>query len=260
MPSFQGVAAGQTATLRLPIGLTYHKLLVSYSGVTLANMTEVRVVINGKAVQTYKGADQLNAINQYCGMQAASGTLVIDFERYKLLTRAARDVTVIGTGANNDPTPVTTLALEIDIASGASSPALSARAIQSAPTNLGTFIKTKQFNYAPSSAGEYQISDLPKGDLINKIYFNGGGNISQLEVHRNGYEEFNRKAAENNLVQSNGIRNPQTGWFVYDPTEDGAGSETLATSGVQDLRFTMHMSASANVQVVAEYIGPMGSL
>ena len=36
LPSFEGVVAGQTATLRCPIGHTYHQMLVTYFCATWA--------------------------------------------------------------------------------------------------------------------------------------------------------------------------------------------------------------------------------
>jgi hypothetical protein len=63
MPSFEGVGAGQTATVRLPVGLRFHKLIVPYSGVTLAQMTEMRVIANGKVFQRLIGADVHDSVN-----------------------------------------------------------------------------------------------------------------------------------------------------------------------------------------------------
>ncbi len=100
MPSWEGVAAGQTATVRLPIGNTYHKLLVPYSGVTLAQMDEIRVIANGKTIQRLIGGDVLDSMNQFDGRNAAGGILTIDFERFGLRTRAGSEFTVIGTVTN----------------------------------------------------------------------------------------------------------------------------------------------------------------
>ena len=40
MPPFEGVAAGNTALIKLPIGRRFHSLYLTYSGVTLAQMTD----------------------------------------------------------------------------------------------------------------------------------------------------------------------------------------------------------------------------
>lgn len=256
MPSFEGVAGGQTATLRMPIGYTYHQLLITYAGATLAQVTGVRLIANGKAIHTYKTFTQLDSFNQFEGRAAASGIIVLDLDRYGLEGRAARELTAIGTGHPKDPTPLTTLSLELDIDAAATSPALSAKAIMSGPAPLGFVKKVRQFSYYANGAGVYEIASLPKGDLINQVYFTSA-NIDGVELQRDNYVEFKRTDGENDLVQGNWIRSPQSGLFVYDPTEHGNGSETLATKNANDLRFNVDMSAAGNIGVTVVYLGPV---
>ncbi len=101
MPSFSGVGAGQTATCRLPIGLSYHNLLLTYSGATLAQLNEGRLVANGEVIQRLVELTKLDTFNQFEGRAAASGVIVLDFDRYNLNTRPARELTKIGTGDPN---------------------------------------------------------------------------------------------------------------------------------------------------------------
>tara|TARA_Y100001951_G_C11296191_1_gene275796 strand:- start:2786 stop:3562 length:777 start_codon:yes stop_codon:yes gene_type:complete len=257
MPAFEGVAPGQTATMRLPIGQTYHQLLIAYSGVTLAGLRGMRLVANGKAIRTYNQVERLDIMNQFDGRSKAAGILVLDFERYGLEGRDAREITALGTGSPDDQTPITTLALELDISPNANAPALSAKAVRSAPAAAGLVTHVRRFTYNASSSGEFEISDLPKGPLINRVFVFGDG-VAKMELSRDNYQEFIRNRAENELIQNNGVRQPQPGLFVYDPTEHGNGSETLATRGVQDLRFVLTMDAPADLDVVVEYLGPLG--
>ena len=136
-------------------------------------------------------------------------------------------------------------------------PSLSCKAVESPPSALGVFKKVRQFVYNPAAAGEFQIADLPRGDLINKIYFRSG-NINSLRVERNNFTVFERTKDENDTIQTDGVRVPVAGEFVYDPTEAGNGSEGLVTAGVQDLRFILDMSAGGAVPVTVEYIGALG--
>ncbi|WP_327786671.1 major capsid protein P2, partial [Vibrio anguillarum] len=48
MPSFSNVAAGSTATLEFPLGLSYHFLHLYFTGVTLAQMKNIRIEVDGK--------------------------------------------------------------------------------------------------------------------------------------------------------------------------------------------------------------------
>ncbi len=254
MPSFEGVAAGQTATCRMPIGLSYHHLNVAYSGVTLAQMTDIRLVANGKVYQRYPGGDELDVFNQFDGRSAASGRLILPIgDRFGLRTREAQEFTAIGTGKKDDPRPITTLALEVDIDAGAAGPVLSMKANQSAPRESGLIKQVRHFNYTAGGAGDFEIADLPKGGIINRIFFKSG-DINSLKVERDGYTVFERDATDNDVEQGDGVRVPQAGYFVYDPTEQGNGAEGLATKGVHDLRFTLDMAAGGSIPVTVEYL------
>lgn len=264
MPSFDGVAAAQTATLKCPIGLTYHQLLVTYTGVTLAQMDEIRVIANGQTIQKYTSGTQLNEFNQFYGRAAASGILIIDFERYGLTRRDAREITALGTGkaqnATTNPNPISTLNVEIDINAGAAAPVLSARAIQSGPAVTGLILKRRSYAYSPAASGDFEISDLPKGDLINSIVF-GLSLITNLKIERDNFIVFDRTDADNNLVLNDGVRvSGATVGTVYDPTENGDGADGLATRNsdgtlINDLRFVVTVSGAGTLPVSVESIG-----
>lgn len=258
LKSFSGVAAGQTATLDCQIGASYHQILIAYSGVTLAQMEAIRVVANGVVIHRYTSGTQLDNHNQHQGRAAAAGILVIDFERYGLKTRAAKEITALGTGApfdaKNNPTPITTLSVEIDIAAAAAAPALSAKAVQSGSAPTGLIKKVKQFSYNAAAIGEMQVADLPRGDLINQVRFESS-DADAVKVLTNNVEVFTRTKAENDLMQSDGVRAPVAGSFVFDLTEAGDGQEGLVTRGLNDLRFNVTMGAAGQVPVMVEYIG-----
>lgn len=263
LPSFEGVGFDSTATLRMPIGRTYEKVLISYANATLAQLKEIRLMGNGKTIRRYVGGALLDVINKFDRQNAAAGILTINLGRAGLITKAGREETLLGTGVaptEQFPVTLTTLQLEIDIGSAAAStdpqPTLSAKAVQSAPRPLDKVLKVRRFGYAPSAAGEFEIADLPRGDLINRIVFESA-DILSLRVERDNRVIFERTKAENEDIQSNGVRTPQAGHFVYDPTEEGYGSEPLVTAGVQDLRFVLEMAAGGQVPVNVEYIGRM---
>lgn len=258
MPSFEGVAAGATATLRLPIGLTYEQLLISYSGITLAQMNEIRVIGNGKTFQRYSSGVVLDTLNQYQGRAAANGILVIDFTRYNLRTRQGEEVTALGTGVQSKDGSVelSTLTLEIDIDAGAAAPALSCKAVQSAPQHLGLVRHVREFGHNPTAAGDYEIADIPKGHLFNQVHL-FSADVNSLRIDRDGYTVFERSDAENRLLQDDGARVPQAGVFTFDPTEVGNGSETLQTAGVFDLRLIVGMDSAGPLPVVVESIAPL---
>ena len=205
--SFESVGKGQTAVTRLPIGLSYEKILVPFSGVTLAEMTEARLVANGETIRTWRDLTKLDTLNQYDGLTAAgtSGILVFNLTRHGMRTRAGEELTKLGTGlprSNDNPNPVTTLALEIDVDAGAvSDPVFSVPKLhQDLPEPTGPILKSKQYMYSPSAAGVFEISDLPKGELINRIVFYSA-NMTALEIERDNFISFSRTKSENELLQ-----------------------------------------------------------
>jgi hypothetical protein len=264
---FEGVAAGQPAVSKLPIGLSFHRILVPYSGtgVVDADFKEIRLVANGEPFQTYVGGDKFSNMMKFDRITPTAGVLEIYVgDRPGMMTRAGIEFTKVGTGIGFDakvnPFPITTLSLEIDIASDApvdlklSPPKL----IQSERDVTGIVKKVKKFNYSPQGAGEFQISDLPRGDLINRIFFHTD-QINAIKVERDGAEIFTRTTAENEHIQKNGKRTPQAGLFVIDPTELGYGSEAIVTRGVGDLRFYLDMAAAASFDVWVEYLGTISA-
>lgn len=259
MPSFEGVAAGATATLRCPIGLTYHQILISYSNVTLAEMLEIRVIGNGKTFQRYTSGTRLDQLNQFNNRAAANGVLVIDFTR-NVRTRALEELTALGTGYTSQELgeeQLQTLAVEIDIDAAATGVALSAKAIQSERRALGLIRHVREYTYTAAATGEFEIADIPRGHLFNQVHFVSAG-VDELRIERDGFVAFDRTEAENVLIQTDGgYRDPVTGVFSFDPTELGHGGETLQTAGVQDLRFICTMGATGQVPVVVESIAPL---
>ena len=272
LPAFEGVGTGQTATLRMPLGLTYHDILVSASWTTNDDdddiFDEVRVLANGRILQRWAYADLkvMLKFDNITPIEVSAGTsckFLVPFDRMMLMTRASIEVTSIGTGAildaegNPDPTPIQTLTMEIDIKANSTISGLSlvAHARQSAPEFAGLQKKVRQFTY-PLVSGETEIADLPRGDLVNRVLF-ATGNVARLQLLIDNYISFDRTAADNDFIQDNSLyRDAQTGSYVYDPSELGYGSESLATAGVGDLRFIIESATAVPAcRIAVEYIG-----
>lgn len=263
MPAFNGVAANSRATLNIPIGNTVHELILSMGGgaFTEQHIDEIRVKGNGRELFVCSG-DQLDKMNQFEGMAASDGNLIrLPFERFGLKTRDGVEMTAIGTGApqnmdqnsrDYNPTPLSTLQVEVDIGA-ATTPTLSAKAIMSGPSPLGTLLKRRRFTYSPAGAGDYEIADLPRGDVINRIWI-FHSNVTSVKLDRNNFRAFERTNSENNLIQSDGVRTPIAGLYVIDPSENGNGGEWLV-SNVNDFRLILSMSAADTVNIFVDYLG-----
>jgi hypothetical protein len=272
-PGWNGnIVAGNTVTLRLPIGLTYHQIWTEYTfsdnvpaNILLsAAVDEVRVVANGKPIWNLSGGE-LDTVMQYQGRTAADdapgGIFVIDLDRFNLKTRASQELTALGSGAANDPTPLTTLTIELDLATGVDSGSLDTRIVQSQSSPLGLIKKIRRYVNAFGGAGTFEIDDFPKGDLINAVYFFESANdIDRVRLERDDFVMFDRTKELNTRIQTDNVRVPQANLYVYDTTEKGYGVDQLLTRKpdgtlVNDLRWFLEIDGAMTVTSLVEYIG-----
>lgn len=261
LQEISGVVAGQTATLKLPIGRTYFAVLLNYSGVTLAQMNEIRLVINGKVQQRYVGAAVMDAVNQFDLLAAAGGILYWNLERMGMKTQAGQERTGLGTGLqpnltpgpDYDPVKVSTLSIEIDIDGAAAAPVISAKALTGPASATGPIRKIRKYSKSPSGAGDYEISDIPKGELIQRIIFDET-NINGVKIELDNITVFDRTLAENELLQANGVRASQANYFICDWGERGHATDALPTN-VSDFRVTLDMAGAATTGYHVETLG-----
>lgn len=269
MPSASGVpvaGVAGTATFKLPIGRRYHNLHLGYSGVTLGQMPEMRILANGKPFQTFSATDR-DSMNQHDGLEAAAGILVIPFDRPKLKTRAGMEDTAINTGVpDKDGRMITTFDLEIDIAAAHAGAAFTLFAEQSEAVagGPGTMINMRRFPVAFPGAGQFDIADLPKGSAttlgINRIWMKPtANNVTGVIIERDTRNIWERSAALNTLLLKNGEKTPQAGFFVIDRTERRFGGDPIELIGVQDFRLRTTVDGAMTNNVTVEYLGVLGS-
>ena len=272
VPNSNGVTPGQTAVWDLPIGRRYHSLQLEYSGVTLAQMSEIRIVANGEVIQRYSAAER-DSINQYDGRAAAAGILVLPFDRFALYQQKGEEATAIQTGSADPKSGVaiTNFKLEIDLVSAVYTPSIKITAEQSDndPKNPGPglILRVMKYAYAFGAAGENEISDLPKGTegpkflMVNRAIFKAA-NITNLKLERSNFVIFDRSKALNERRQVDGVRAPQAGYVVFDPTEEGYDFEPVALVApngqpYQDFRYKLQMSGGETVTALIEYLGTL---
>lgn len=274
VPNSNGVAAGATATWSMPIGRRYHSLALQLTNLTAAQLTEIRILANGEVIHRYSGADR-DKMNQFDRMTAADTNhiLLIPFDRRGLYNQAGEEATAIQTGSQDPATGVaiTDFKMEVDIDPAAVNPAIAVVASQSDnPTDKnrqgpGLIRRVMKYTRVFSVAGVNEISDFPKGTegskfiWVNRAFFKTA-NTLDVEIDRSNFAIFQRTAALNNQVQTNGVRTPQTGWFVFDPTEEGYDWEPvglLQANGIpyQDFRYKLNVSAGETITGYIEYLG-----
>jgi len=264
LPAFEGVAAGGTATCRIPVTTTLNQILIGYSGTDFdtTHMNEIRLMANGKPIQTWVGAD-LNSVNQYEGRADSDdkSVLVLDLERFGMRTKLGQELTALPLNALNNPNPIATCELQIDIDATADTPALTAKGKFSGQRDLqGKQQEIKQirkFVRVPGGTGVYEIADLPRVGQIGRLIFVTAGTIDEMKVELDGYTAFERTTAENESQQIDGGRVPQAGVYVIDTAEDGDAAEKLDLSRVSDFRIKLDYSVDASTVIYAEYLDPL---
>lgn len=169
LTSINGVGVGQTATLDLPPGRRYFNVFLYYKGTANqatieADITEIRVVVNGKVQRRFSAAD-LNVVNAFNGFAFRAGLIPIFFSEHKRRTIQGEEGLAWGT-AN-----VSTFRIEIDIAGTAVAPTLSARAeVDNAEVPLLGIIKWYKETFAATGAQTLNITTLPKLDAYCRLH------------------------------------------------------------------------------------------
>ena len=265
LPAFEGVAAGQIATLKVPPTFRYHEILLNYSGVTLAQMTEIRILLNSKTVQRFSATER-DKLNVGEGRSAsANGLLVIPFNRYGMKNRDAEEETAINCGSpDKSGKMIDSFHIEIDIDQAAAAPALSAKAKRSLSLAGGPgripyiFKMTRNID-----VGEFDIQDLPFNRIetqqLESLFLTTTDNLTRIRLQRDTYTAFDRTIAENDLALTDGVRVPQAGYELIDFTEQGYGASLFELRGVRDFNIKLNVVAAENLPIIAKYIGDLGA-
>jgi len=257
MPSLSNVAAGGTGTLNMPPGRTYELLTLVYSGVTRAQMKNLRIKIDGKPIMEFGDGDELAAVNAYYGRVDSAGFLTIYFVRPEMNELNHQRVTGIGTGDENGNGAIDTLQFEVDIDAAASSPKIEALAVQSGPSPLGKIIKVKRFTKSSASAGIYEIDSIPQGPrLMAAHFFKANDDISRLELEQNSRKIMEGSKAELQYLQKIGKRVPQTGYLASDFVLEQDITQSVVTDHniIRDQRFRLTLDTAGVVKILVEYL------
>lgn len=255
LPSFTNVVAGSTATLGLPVGRTYEKILLDYSGsgaITRAQLKNIRVEVNGKPLQEYKDGDQLAALNAFYGRTDNTGFLTIYFNRPEMdFQDGIERLTGLGTA------DVDTVTLRIDIDSGATTPDIRATAETNDPMPLGAITKVKRFPTASLTSGENALDTLVTGPRIIAMHL-FKSDISEVAVQVNGRRIVDAKKTVLQELQQQVGRVPQSASATHvDFCMDGDLSQALVTDkakGISDFRVLPTLDTSGAIEVVVEYL------
>lgn len=264
--SGNGVAAGNTTTYDLAIGLKYLSFDLVIGGTVDRSKLMIRHRVNGEVIQEYSAADR-DAMNQHDGIPAEAGVLFIPMNTENMKTRDGEEMTGINTGSRDDKGRyISKYTVEIDVPEGATSPTLDlfADTDESTEGGPGLIPRLLKFPY-DLNAGERQIRDIPKGGVkfarVRRIFVKAdSADISLLKVELDQKKHFERTDAVNRAAQTRNRRTPQAGWYVVDRTERGYAGDPFSMSGVSDFALVMEVGTTqANCPIYVDYVGGLGN-
>ena len=253
------VVANGMATVNLPVGMSYNKVILALGGTTFTKsmITQINVKVNGKIIMSAIGS-RLDLINQYRGLTAAAGFLTLDFTEPRAKSMIEQYV-----GNINTANGVSSLSLEITIA-GATAPTLDTYSELGPPQPLGVLAKHIVFTGSYASSGKFpmKLIDITnRGGIIKRVHFAHGGNLTNVEVKKNGIVIWdNVPVAVNSFWQGEYVKTAQTNLYAYDPCADNNYANAVKTADATALEFNLTFSAADTVTAVVEVLDLLGNM
>jgi len=255
---FTNVVNNGVATCSLPIGMSYNKIILVLGGTfTKAMITDIKVRLNGKVIFQNTGS-RLDLQNQYRGLAASATALTLDFTEPRAKLMAEQYL-----GNLNTAQGVSSMTMEVTIA-GATSPTLDSYSELGPPQPLGVVAKQIPFTTSFGGAGKFpfKLIDLAnRGAIIKRVHFAHGGNLTALEVKKNGIViHDNIVTAVNTFWQGEYQKTAQTNLYTYDPCADNNYSNAVKTADMVSLEFNPTVSAADTVTAVIETLDLLGNM
>lgn len=211
LSNIQNVGAGKKTQIICPVGDTYDKIVLAYTGTAVArsHLTNIKVIASGEEVQNYTDGDALDQINDYYGRSDDAGYLTLHFNRTEM--KGLSDERIYGMGTADQKSFV----IEIDVPAGAPADfGLTADAVVSAPQPLGVFTRVKKFNFNASVAGDLDITTLTMGPRIMAIHV-VKADASRVLVKADEVTIFDTTKVKAQVVQKLYKRVPQTAAMTH---------------------------------------------
>ena len=255
---FTNVVANGLATVSLPVGMSYNRIILQLGGTfTKSMITNINVRLNGKVIFQQTGA-RLDLINTYRKRGVAATFLVVDFTEPD-----AKDMAEQYIGNLNTAQGVSSLTMEVTIA-GATAPTLDSWTEFGPPGALGVLAKQIQFTTSMSGAGKFPfklIDVANRGAIIKRVHFAHTGQITAVEVKKNGIViHDNVLTAVNSFYQLDYNKIAQANLYSYDPCLDNNYSNAVKTQDMISLEFNLTVAGADTVVATIEALDLLGNM
>ncbi len=253
MPTPLGVAPGATASVNLPIGLTYDRLIIRANSAVdtpmavanwAANLGEIRLLVNGDSRLTVDAADMLK-LNAFYGQVDVAGALNIFLARPWMRTIGGEDTTAYGTVG------LDTFALEFDIKDAATIRDVEVYAIQSSAKAFGAHRRIQKFTRNQGVTGEAQIADIPRGAYAMFSLHVGTDQIGDAEVVADQKKVIETDKVIRSAMAATAGRTEQAGMTHIDLVSENRVGEAMPMN-VSDFRLVLDFEATGNFPIYAE--------
>lgn len=267
LPSLSRVAPASKATLELPLGNTYERIIftaTAAAGLNAADVGRIDVLIDGNVVQTYANLQRLIDINGYYNRETDTITgatqmeFALHFTRAELLDNVWRKAPGFGTA------DVQTFHIEMQIDAAAPADiAIKAHAlVDPISEKLGAFFRIREFPANSSVAGILEADKLPRGAWYSVIHL-FKADISNVEVIANDVKMIDATKAILERIQKGASpvkRVPVTAKATHiDLITDGNLLNSLPTAGLSDFRIKMTLDTAGAVDIVTETVDTLNS-
>lgn len=262
IPGIQGVAAGGTALVNIPVNARYHRLAffaTSGGAASTAILSSIRMLINGVNMRDITPANMIS-IAKSNGINPAAGVLPIYF------TTPWRNLLAANDSNSWDLAGQATFSVQIGIAADAVNPTLTGvmefdylRNVRSDGANQVPFLQpVSQHQFQVNgAAGRNDINYLPFDYPISRYWVSSGAgnNITLLEVYQDGNKIVEGTPAQLNEFNAEygillGGANPFETAAIFDV--DQRWWKSLKAANSMNLRVTL--AAADTINVVAEYL------
>lgn len=257
MPTPLGIGAGQTASVQLPLGLTYERLYIRMNvdgtprDVPAADwgsyIDEIRLLVDGDS-RIQIDANDLVALNQFYGETPVDGVLPIFLSRPWARTPGGEDQTAYGTAGG-----MASFSLEMDLKSGITVNSLNVYAMQSPGRPFGAHLRIQRYVHNQGVTGEAEIADIPRGNYaMGALHLNTDA-IGQAEVHVDNRKILDMDPEIRDAHAAVSGRTPQTGFTHVDFLAENRLGEALPMN-VSDFRLKLDFTTTGNFSIYAESV------
>lgn len=256
---FTNVVASGVASVSLPVGMSYNRIFLQLGGTTFTKsmITDLKVRLNGKTIIQNTGA-RTDGINAYRSRGSNANFLIIDFTEPTAKLMSEQYIGNINTASG-----VSSLTLEVTI-SGATAPTLDSWSELGPPAPLGVVLKQIPFTTSFGGSGKFPqklIDVANRGAIIKRVHFFHGGNVSALEVKKNGIViHDNVPTAVNSFYQLDYKKTAQANMYTYDPCLDDNYVNAIKTQDATSLEFNLTTTAADTVTAVLEVLDLLANM